>query len=55
MTCPFCQAPFAIKAKFLAKTCGCDEEHRFILLEDWYSEFFNLEIFELFNQQIQNQ
>lgn len=40
MTCPHCQAPFSVKAKFLAKTCGCDEDERFLSFEDWYEIFF---------------
>ena len=54
MKCPICQAPFAIKAKFLAKTCGCDEDERFVSFIDWYVETFNLEFFDLSSQQIQN-
>jgi hypothetical protein len=41
MTCQHCQAPFAVKTRFLAKTCGCDEEERFISFEDWYEILFN--------------
>ena len=46
MTCPHCQAPFAVKTKFLAKTCGCDEDERFVSFEDWYTETFKLELQE---------
>lgn len=44
MTCPHCQAPFAIKAKFLAKTCVCDEDERFISFENWYSQAFKVDL-----------
>lgn len=44
MKCPICQEPFEVKAKFLAKTCGCDEDERFVSFDDWYSETFKLEL-----------
>ena len=49
MTCPHCQAPFAVKTRFLAKTCGCDEDIRFVSFEDWYEQIFNIKLDYSFN------
>lgn len=35
MQCEYCQAKFVIKNNYIAKTCICDEENRFIVLEEF--------------------
>jgi len=47
MTCPHCQAPFSVKAKFLAKTGGGDEDERFLNFEDWSFTIVGISIYDL--------
>lgn len=42
MNCQYCGEEFALKRNWIAKKCLCDDEERFISLEDWYYLFFKV-------------
>jgi hypothetical protein len=46
MECIYCKAEYILKKNFIAKTCGCDDEERFISYDKWYIEDFKQD-FEL--------
>lgn len=43
MQCQYCNQEFSLKTRYIAKTCGCDEDDRLISYEKWYSEAFKME------------
>ena len=47
MQCEYCQAKYVIKKDYIAKTCHCDEEIRFIRLEEFEEEMVGADRFEL--------
>ena len=42
MNCQYCGEGFVLKKEWIAKRCICDDEERFISLEDWYYLFFKV-------------
>lgn len=40
MECEYCGEEYIIKSAYIAKTCGCDEDFRFISFDEWYHVFF---------------
>ena len=40
MECIYCKAKYILKKNFIAKTCGCDDEERFIKYDEWYADMF---------------
>ena len=46
MECIYCKAKYILKKNFIAKTCDCDDEERFISYDKWYIEDFKQD-FEL--------
>jgi hypothetical protein len=42
MNCQYCGEGYALKKNFIAKRCLCDDEERFISLEDWYFLLFKV-------------
>lgn len=42
MNCQYCGKEFALKKNWIAKKCLCDDEERFVSLEDWYCLFFKV-------------
>jgi hypothetical protein len=46
MNCQYCGEGFALRKSFFAKRCLCDDEERFVSLEEWYCSLFGMEILE---------
>ena len=42
MNCQCCGQEFALKKNWIAKKCLCDDEERFISLEEWYCSLFKV-------------
>ena len=42
MNCQCCGQEFALKKNCIAKKCLCDDEERFISLEEWYCSLFKV-------------
>ena len=42
MNCQYCGKEFALKKNWIAKKCLCDDEERFVSLEDWYCSLFKV-------------
>ena len=40
MECEYCGEEYVIKPAYIAKTCGCDEDYRFISFDEWYNILF---------------
>jgi hypothetical protein len=40
MNCECCGADYEVKKNFIAKSCICDEEERFLSFEEWYFRIF---------------
>jgi hypothetical protein len=46
MNCQCCGQEFALKKNWIAKKRLCDDEERFISLEEWYYFLFRIEKLE---------
>jgi len=46
MNCQYCGEGFVLKKEWIAKRCICDDEERFVSLEDWYYFLFRIEKLE---------
>ena len=46
MDCPYCKAKYILKKNFIAKTCACDDEERFVPYDNWYADTFKQESLE---------
>lgn len=45
MVCLYCQTEYNIRDKFIAKSCDCDDEQRFISFEEWYYDTFIFDVY----------
>jgi hypothetical protein len=42
MNCQYCGEGLALRKNFFAKRCLCDDEERFVSLEEWYFLLFKV-------------